>query len=311
MAAIVLLVSGLGVFQSCEQAIDVDLPAAETKLVVEGRIEPGVPPIIILTKSSGYFDPVDLQSFEDSFIEDAEVEISTPNKSVELVRWCSNDIPLFLAPIAADLIGVSITDFNAVDYCIYSLPLDNLFSADPFLGEVGESYDLRIRYEGQLYTSNTTIPQPIALDSLWWEGVNNDTIEGVVWATLSDPDSLGHAYRWEARRTNRDEPFIAPFNSVFKDDFINGKTFDFAYVHGDDPADDEGQQFFDYGDTVIVKFSTIDRRVYRFLNSFEDNVVNSDNPFASPSSVPSNISGNALGVWAGYGVTLDTVVSVP
>jgi len=42
-----------------------------------------------------------------------------------------------------------------------------------------------------------------------------------------------------------------------------------------------------------------------------ENLLNSEgNPFASPASVISNVypREEALGVWAGYGVALDTVV---
>ena len=43
----------------CETPIDVEIPLAEPMLVVEGRIETGAPPIVLLSRSQNYFDPVD------------------------------------------------------------------------------------------------------------------------------------------------------------------------------------------------------------------------------------------------------------
>ena len=41
---------------SCQEEITLDLPNSQDKIVVEGSIENGFPPIVILTKNQGYFD---------------------------------------------------------------------------------------------------------------------------------------------------------------------------------------------------------------------------------------------------------------
>jgi hypothetical protein len=35
------------------------------------------------------------------------------------------------------------------------------------------------------------------------------------------------------------------------------------------------------------------------------------NPFATPTNIPSNIKGGAMGVWAGYSPRFDTLICVP
>ena len=42
-----------------------------------------------------------------------------------------------------------------------------------------------------------------------------------------------------------------------------------------------------------------------------DNLYNRGNPFAAPINIPSNITGGALGLWAGYSPTLDTLICQP
>ena len=47
---------------ACETPIEVTIPDAETMLVVEGRIDPGLPPLVLLSRSQDYFAPVDAAS---------------------------------------------------------------------------------------------------------------------------------------------------------------------------------------------------------------------------------------------------------
>ncbi len=60
------------IFISCQEEITLDLPQAESKLVVEGAIEPGFPPYVILTKNQGYFDPIGSETFSNLFVTDVE-----------------------------------------------------------------------------------------------------------------------------------------------------------------------------------------------------------------------------------------------
>ena len=46
-------------FTSCQEEISLELNQARDKLVVEGSIEPGFPPYVILTKNQGYFSKID------------------------------------------------------------------------------------------------------------------------------------------------------------------------------------------------------------------------------------------------------------
>jgi hypothetical protein len=55
----------------------------------------------------------------------------------------------------------------------------------------------------------------------------------------------------------------------------------------------------------------MDRQSFEFWSSYQDEVLNSTNPFASSlSDVRSNIEGDGLGIWGGYGVSVDTVFTV-
>ena len=54
---------------SCQEEITLDLPKADDKLVIEGSIENGFPPYIIITKNGGYFDPIDSETSNNLFVD--------------------------------------------------------------------------------------------------------------------------------------------------------------------------------------------------------------------------------------------------
>jgi hypothetical protein len=186
-------------------------------------------------------------------------------------------------------------------------------------GQSGKTYSLDISVNGKTLTASTQILPAIPLDTLWFshEKVNavGDSL-GFIWAHLSDPVNEHNAYRWLAKRNGKDYAFIPPPGSATDDKYYNGQSFDFAYNRGiaqnsqapDDHNEERG--YFKSGDTVVVKFCTIDHAAYSFYRSLDLVLNNNGNPFASPSSVESNVfpKGDALGIWCGYGVSTHTVV---
>lgn len=283
-----LLLASYIFLSGCEKEIQVDLPDAEKKIVVEGVIEQGMHPYVILTKSSPYFAPIsDFTS--DLFITDAIVIVSDG--------------------IISDTLTSSL-DMEIYDpYPIFA------YRSNHITGEIGKTYSLTVIAEGKTLTATTTIPQPIELDSLWFKedlGAEDDSL-GYIWAHLTDPDTIGNSYRWYSQIIGRQQRLLPADGSVFNDKFINGQSFDFAYDPSHDPLEPEDPEalplfYFQAGQIVVVKFCTIDNKSYEFLNSMENIRFASGNPFAAPASVFTNIKGGGLGGWCGYGASYDTIV---
>jgi len=81
-------------------------------------------------------------------------------------------------------------------------------------------------------------------------------------------------------------------------------------INSQQPQDINGlRDYFKEGDTIAIKFCTIDQPHFQFWQSFEIAAFNSGNPFAAPATIKSNINGG-LGVWGGYGVVYDTIVAI-
>jgi hypothetical protein len=274
-------------FPSCEEDLNVNLPASAKKIVIEGSIENGKVAEVMITKNVPLFSSVGSLSISDYLVTDAKVYVSNG--------------------IITDTLTLSIDTAS-------SLPL--VYKGSTIFGMPGQTYYLTVLADGNTLTSTTTIPSPVALDSVWWKPQPPEDSLGFAWAHLSEPAGSGNSYRWYAKRPTKDRRFIAPFGATFDDKFVDGKGFDFAYTKGYDPTDtansrehdsEKERDYYKFGDTIIVKFCTIDKATKDFYTTFETAEGNNGNPFASPVTILSNINGGGLGVWAGFGVTYDTI----
>ena len=315
-----LLIAAGALLTGCEKEITVDLPRTEPRIVVEGTIETGRAPFVLLSRTQGYFDPTDINSIAASFVSEAIVTVNDGLTTYPLDRVCSELIPDSLIDEAAALLGIDPDLLRQANLCVWT-KLDN-----SLVGVESLTYRLDVQADGRSLNATTTIPHAAELDSLWFrlalQQPNDDSL-GFIWARLSDPDTMGNHYRWLARRTNlgpngqpKDRNFVAPFFSVFEDRYVNGLVFDFNINRGSTPFsdadDDENEErgYFKRGDTVVVKLASIDRASYQFYNSFQNNVASAGDVFSNPANVVSNVNGG-LGVWSGWGVREHVVICNP
>jgi hypothetical protein len=275
---------------ACEREIEIELPGATDLIVVEGTIEEGKAPVILLTKNRGFFEtfPTDLQTFVEEFvIQDAEIILNdgTIEETLQFTLDLSN-YPFFY------------------------------YTGSIIQGEVGKTYTLEIRANNQILTSSTTIPSAVPIDSTWF-GLNPFDVDedslGVSYLEIMDPDTFGNAYRLFAKR-NSEVSFFPVSGSSFNDDFVNGQKVIFFAGRGDEPfaATDTfvpNEFFYQLGDTMFMKLTSIGRKEFEFYSTLEAAVNSNGNPFASPTLVQSNVAGG-LGVWVGSSSSYDTVIAV-
>jgi hypothetical protein len=301
---------------SCEKEIVVDLPVTKPKLVVEGSIENGLPPIVILTRTQSYFAPTDLNSIASTFVRNAVITVSDGTNTVTLQEYDTEGLTPEEEQQVALATGIDPALIANANIVVYS-KLDN-----SFVGQVGRRYTLRINADGDSCSAVTTIPGIVEPDSLWWRLAQQDPDDdssGYAWARLTDPDTLGNGYRWMARRYYSADPdfipdsrFIAPLGSSFVDKYVNGLTFDFFSVRGRSPftdnSEDETAGFFLRRDSVAVKFVSLGEKEADFYITYDNNVASQGDLFSTPSNARTNISNGALGVWAGWAAYYDTLV---
>jgi len=303
MKNLIYLFTFLLVLVSCTKEVKIDIPGYQEKLVIDGSIEVGMPPIILLSTTKNIYSPTNIDAYLEGFISGAIVTVSDGTITDTLTEICTDQLPPGSEEIAAAFFGIPVEELVNIHLCAYI--------STTIIGEVGKTYSLKVVHNGKTYSSSTSIYQPTQLDSLYWKPQNGTTDYGFSWAQLSDPISSADAYKWEVKYIS-DFTFQKPFNPFFNDKFFNGLTFEFAYdnpLSYDDPSFPEKYRgYFRKGDTIVVKFSKIGQKEYNFFEKKYNQMYSAGNPFATPTNIPSNIIGGALGVWVGYSPTYDTLI---
>ena len=285
-------------FSSCEEEIKLELTGGARRVVIEGSIENGKFAEVIVTHNSPLSEAIDFASI---LISNAQVYVTN---------------------------GIIVDTLHLDTLLTTSIPF--VYTGSKIKGVPGEMYQLTVIVNSDTYTASTFIPSPIALDSVWWKAQPPEDSLGYAWAHLSDPEGLGNAYRWFAKRPIKfrimdgqpillNRRYLAPRGSAFDDKFIDGKSFDLAYNRTYDPTETiisenepaNERNYYKKTDTIYIKFCTIDNETARFYTTYEAAISNNGNPFASPSTIVGNVQGGALGVWAGYGVSYDTIMPTP
>lgn len=277
------LISVFYFLSSCTKDLNIDLPHQEPQIVVEGHIETGTPPYVILTRSSDFYSTFYLDSIDDYFIHGAVVKVSDGIDTVTL-----NEIFL-------DTAGATIS----------------VYTSFAMLGEENKTYSLWIEAQGKTVSAITTIPPALPLDSIWWEPANigdMDTFVNLV-CRYTDPPQLGQYVRYFTKQNS--QPFYPGFSSVFDDALVNGTSFDFTLERGINRNDTttfyEGYFKFRRGDTITLKWAAIDQPHFDFWRTLEFELAGQESPFANPVIIQSNIAGG-LGIWGGYAPDFKTVI---
>lgn len=301
------------IFSACQKDVSIILPSYDEKIVVDGKIETGLPPIIILSTTKDIFSNNSQDAIFGDFISDALIIISNGTLTDTLQTICSDEIPEEFQEIGYALFGIPPSLMSKYHICAYS-------TLNPaFFGEVGKSYSIEIQYKGKKYNATTSIVEPVFLDSVYWKPEKNTESYGYAYANLTDPVSTYNAYAWEVLRLNIgkdnlpiDLKFHKTGNPVFDDQFINGNSFEFFYenprTRRDTTISEKFRGLYKKNDTLLIKFSSLDKSMFNFLEKKYVQVNTGTNPFSNPINIPTNITGGALGYFGGYSATYYTLI---
>ena len=303
IAFLSLLIMGL---ISCSKEVKIDIPGFDEQIVIDGSIETGTPAIIFLSNSKDIYAPTDINSYLSGFISGATVIVSDGTITDTLMEICTDNLPAGFESIAAAFFGLPIEQLVNLHLCAYV--------STGIVGEVGKTYTLKVLYNNKTYTSSTKIENPTALDNLFWRDQVNLPGYGFSWAKITDSPVMGDAYRWEVKNLG-DLFYSKPFQPFTDDRFYNGKTFEFSVENPmsfkDQTIENQYKGYYKLGDTIVVKFSKLGKKEYQFFEKKYNQIYSGGNPFATPTNIPTNIEGGALGIWAGFSPWYDTLICVP
>jgi len=97
---------------SCSKEVEIDIPGFEERVVVDGSISTGQPPVVLLSKSKDIYSETTKDAFLAGFVSGAIVTVSDGINSVQLEEICSDNLPAGIEALAASLFGVNIEDLE-------------------------------------------------------------------------------------------------------------------------------------------------------------------------------------------------------
>ncbi|MES2882845.1 MAG: DUF4249 domain-containing protein [Bacteroidota bacterium] len=274
---------------SCKKYIDFNLQETEPKLVVEATVENGEYPLVLLTRSIGYFSTIGPEALAKSFERNAEVTVSNGSTTMQLKEYAVRITP-------------------AISFYYYAVDSNNMAAA--FKGQFNTTYQLKVKTVGKEYLATTSIPTVTKrVDSLWWKPAIAiaDSAKAAVIVRITDRPGFGDYIRYLTKTGS--QPFLPPYNSAYDDLFIDGTTYELQLAPGIDRNVGDRESFlFNRGDTITFKLSNIDKTTYEFWRTLEFSYGSIGNPFSTPTKVLSNISNGALGYFGGYATQYRTLI---
>ncbi|MGM9802919.1 MAG: DUF4249 family protein [Muribaculaceae bacterium] len=276
LMAIVLL----ALICSCDDDEPLLSPDAEMPIVVEGWIENGEYPVVIITRAIDLTKPMDdLESYVEKWF---RVSIHDGVSRYYLTaRINKNYIPSFI------------------------------YTSSRLRGQVGKEYELMIETETDTFTATTRILEPLRIDSVKVQVSKNDASLYQISAFANiDSSTPNKYYKFFSKLLSEEKRYYSSFLGTFESVAYDSTTgYNVAKgIHNTFEGDQKFSPLFNYGDTVDVKLCTISREQFDFWSAYENSVSLSGQTFFNVArGCPSNING-ALGYWFGYGASAVRVV---
>ena len=198
LSVLILLIAGW----RCNPDLDIQLPAVKKQLVVDGWIENGDYPKVILTYNSSFFSNLDSASFRSLVASRAKVVVSSGDDSEILtLTYDTAYFPPFV------------------------------YEGNVMKGNEGRTYKLAVYDELDTVHAQTTIPAHQDVDSMWMEFINQNDTMGVLKCSFRDNPSEINYYR-TFTRIGQAGPFIPTLFSCFSDQNLNGQLITLSLNKG-------------------------------------------------------------------------------
>ncbi len=273
----ILLFAVAALYCSCQGDI---LPPQPSQMVVEGWIEDGGHPIVMLTSTVPVTEQAtSVDSLGEYIIRWARVAVSDGEKTVILSGKYTRD---------------------------YFPPY--VYTSAAIRGEAGKAYTITVDYKGQHATASTTIPCSVPLDTIYAQPYDVADSTYSIRAVFRHDAAQQRYFKLFTRISGQSMQFYSSFMGLHDCTMLDNPAD--ILVNSGMSIDNLGnyKARFYKGDTVSVKLCTLDEASYRFWYDWEESENFASNPFMPSTSNPvSNVMG-ALGYWCGYGRSIRTII---
>jgi len=254
-------------FPSCEKVIQIDLNSADPKIVIEGNITDQTGPYFInLTQTVNYDQ--------------------------------SNIFP----PVTGATVKIS-DNAGTTESLTETSP--GIYATTTIIGVPGRIYTLEVNANGKIYTTTSSMPFPVNIDTLTIEtsggggfGGGGNTTKNVS-ITYTDPAGIPNYYRFVLFVPGiKQSPII-----VNDDNLRDGQT-----ITRPVRLDNSGPALKN-GDLVTIQMQSIDGNVFEYLRTLSQlSGGNALTGSSAPANPKTNITGGALGYFSAYSVRTKSVI---
>jgi hypothetical protein len=271
-----------GFTASCSREDYVKNVDGDSKIVVEGWIEQGDVPQVILSRSIPINAVIDSTTILDYFIRSAKVTVSD-GENIEVLRLKS--------------------DISRVPPYVYY--------GSKIIGEVGKSYNLKVEYLDRVIEAKTSIPNAVAIQSAEYRKNSSTDTTGFVYLKFNDLALDKNYYQIQTKVDKTEPVFVPALYGNLNDDNFNSSMISLQITRGIYVLSKEKYKpYFVDGDLIHVKLRTMSKSGFEFWNSWQNEIINGRSPiFPANTSLKSNIKGG-LGIWEGYGQTTLSIQTI-
>ncbi|AZA76145.1 DUF4249 domain-containing protein [Chryseobacterium sp. G0186] len=258
MKNIFLIILSLFLVTSCQKEIDLDLADQSGKIVIEANVTDQAGPYTVrITKTVAF-----TQMNQYPAVTGAQVVLSDNTGQTEILAY----------------IG------------------DGQYQTSTFVGAAGRTYTLKIQAEGQQYTAQSTMPQPVHFDGLEQDSFKfGDKTSYTLLPIYTDPAVLGNRYLFSFTINDLPKKYI----DVFSDNLNNGLPNQRPIMLPNDENDGADHEVV-VGDTIHVEMQSIDTNIFTYYSAL---LELSNGSGVTPSNPPSNINNGALGYFSAHTVS--------
>jgi len=238
-------------FISCDDKIDVDVPEAAPRLVIEASL-------------------------------DWEKGTMGNNQTIKL----STSTPFFQTNLNTSVIGAAVKVTNNNSNAVYNFTdqNDGTYTINNFVPVTNDSYTLEVIHESETYTATERLMpvSPINNVEQSLEGGFDDEVLDVT-IYFDDPANVDNFYMF---RVKEDGDLFADIETQ-SDEFSDGNEQNEFFEKDSDEEDDEAE--YNPGDTVNIKLYGISQRYYNYVSLLVDQYDSGGDPFAvTPAEVRGN-----------------------
>lgn len=276
-AIVCFIVFVAAMLTSCDEDY---LAVTHPQLVVEGWIEDGGYPVVIVTSS----------------IPISEEYMPAETLSDYIVRWAT--VTVYCGEDSAVLTG----KYDKGYFPPY------IYTTSRMKGEQGKNYSLKVEYKDMVATATTTIPpRPDVMRFRLEKCEDSDTMYQVK-VVFTDNKEEKNYYQLFSKVGAENKQYLASYLGSIDDDVL-GDTTEVAVYRGHEVLSTmDYTPYFGPNDTISVKLSQIDEASFHFWDDYIKILSLSRNPFMAPQrSIRYNIV-NGSGYWCGMNSVKDYFV---